>query len=231
MARLPALIDDLAEHDTRGRATVELIARMIREAGHIQTTGRGRAAAEMTAKDAAALLIGLCTAEAPKDAPKAVELFSTLVPFGQTEEELSLFEIFPNELGKIASSLTFLEALESVISCSEDILRMRNRASSYYGRTIFPSSRREFPFETRFFFSVVFHQPSPRGKIIIEWEDEDARSIRRFHRQFYHPQYAGHIKGAGSQPGPLVFPDRLIDISVGLKTFIRLKRLLDGAAI
>lgn len=59
MARLPALIDALAAVDGRPRVTIDNVGRAIREAGLIQTTKRGLGAAEMTARDAAYLLIGL----------------------------------------------------------------------------------------------------------------------------------------------------------------------------
>ena len=114
MARLPALIDDLAAHDPRGRPTVELIARNIREAGLITTTKRGRGAAEMTARDAAALLIGLCCSDGPKDAADAVRKFSSLVSDPESMNEMTE-EDFPEAVMQMLSSTTLVDCFESFI--------------------------------------------------------------------------------------------------------------------
>lgn len=58
MARLPALVDALTEADgQRDRATIDNIARAVREAGLLPTTGVGRLAAHMSVQNAADLLI------------------------------------------------------------------------------------------------------------------------------------------------------------------------------
>lgn len=59
MVRLPGLIDALTACDGRDRGSVDHVARTVREAGFIQTTGRGMAASPMTALDAAALVLSL----------------------------------------------------------------------------------------------------------------------------------------------------------------------------
>ena len=46
MAKLPALVDALAAADYRSRATIDQIARVVREAGYIPTTKRGSGAAD-----------------------------------------------------------------------------------------------------------------------------------------------------------------------------------------
>lgn len=74
MARLPAVIEVIARHDSRGAKTIENYARVIREAGLLPRGKRGVGAPHMTAEDAANLLMGLCgTSEAAK-APEAVKL-------------------------------------------------------------------------------------------------------------------------------------------------------------
>lgn len=78
MARLPALVNALAAEDNRDEATLALIARLIREAGHITTSKRGRGSAAMTVRDAANLLIGANAADSPKDAADAVPLYRAL---------------------------------------------------------------------------------------------------------------------------------------------------------
>lgn len=83
MARLPALISDIAAHDLRDRSTIQLIARLVREAGWIQTTKRGRGAAEMTAQDAAALLMAVCVTDNPSQAAHLTETFLTIPQVGR----------------------------------------------------------------------------------------------------------------------------------------------------
>lgn len=72
MATLPNLIDVIAKIDGRDHATLDHMARLIRDAGFIAKGKRGRGAIDMTARDAANLLLGLNGAEAPGDAPAAV---------------------------------------------------------------------------------------------------------------------------------------------------------------
>ncbi len=58
MARLPALVDALTEADkVRDRATIDNIARAVREAGLLPTSGAGHRAAHMSVQNAADLLI------------------------------------------------------------------------------------------------------------------------------------------------------------------------------
>lgn len=77
MARLPAVIEVIARHDSRGAKTIENYARVIREAGLLPRGKRGVGAPHLTAEDAANLLMGLCgTSEAAK-APEAIRLLSS----------------------------------------------------------------------------------------------------------------------------------------------------------
>lgn len=78
MARLPALVDALAAIDDRPRGALDFVARAVREAGFIQTTKRGRGAAEMTAADAAAFLLGCYGAREPTTAAEAVATLTRL---------------------------------------------------------------------------------------------------------------------------------------------------------
>lgn len=75
MAKLPALVDALTAIDGRPRGAIDHVARAIREAGLIQTTKRGRGASDMTATDAAYLLIGLYGSDQPAHAAKAATEF------------------------------------------------------------------------------------------------------------------------------------------------------------
>ena len=105
MARLPALIDALAAADGRPRRSVDHVAREVREAGFIQTTKRGRGAAEMTSLDAAYLLLGLYGAATPADAKAAAQEmaeFRNIVP-GSVYPELEAIRAAPNLLHALAA--------------------------------------------------------------------------------------------------------------------------------
>jgi hypothetical protein len=80
MALISDLVSAIAEVEDIPEATVNLVARYIREAGYLSTGARGRNAPRATVADAANLLIGVngsgCVV---KDAPKAVESFRALI--------------------------------------------------------------------------------------------------------------------------------------------------------
>lgn len=111
MARLPQLIDALAEHDGRDRVSLDNLGRAIREAGFITTTGRGSAAAVMSISDAANLLIGAKGSDTPKNAATAVSQFRTFKHRATQAryEELGIFE-------QIDKAETFGEAIEELIA-------------------------------------------------------------------------------------------------------------------
>lgn len=111
MARLPALVDALSLVDGRERVAIDNIARAVREAGFIQTTKRGRGAAEMTTQDAAALLVGLYGAGTMVDAPGTLKGFSQ----ARRKAPAPLPEDAPAALGPLHRSRTLLDAVAQVI--------------------------------------------------------------------------------------------------------------------
>jgi hypothetical protein len=115
MARLPALIDALSACDPRERKSLDHIARVIREAGHIPTTKRGGGAAEMHAREAANFLIAANGAEQPKDAAFAVDRFRTLVRFAPLNNTGS------ETLSKVYAAETFGAALEKLIEGTDEL--------------------------------------------------------------------------------------------------------------
>lgn len=85
MAKLPQLVSALASVDERDRKTLDWIARIARESGHLPTTGRGSAAADMGIEEAAKLLIAVSVAEAaPNSAKATVPLYWNLTLTGRT---------------------------------------------------------------------------------------------------------------------------------------------------
>lgn len=117
MAKLPALVSALAEVDGRDRATLDHIARVIREAGYIPTTKRGSGAAEMTAREAVNLLLAANGADVPKDGPIAIDRFRSLrLKFANPREtSLPTFQ-------SIAEAPTFGDALEALVEGIPEVL-------------------------------------------------------------------------------------------------------------
>jgi hypothetical protein len=110
MAKLPALVSALEAVDGRERATIEHVARVVREAGFIPTTKRGSGAAEMTAREAVNLFLGLNGADAPRDALLAIERFRSL-RLQYADPEHPEHEPFR----AIAAAETFGEAMEALL--------------------------------------------------------------------------------------------------------------------
>ena len=119
MARLPALIDALTTCDERPRGTIDHVARTLREAGLIQTTKRGRGAAEMTPRDAAALVLGLYgLADASPDAIAQVQVLADLKRSGKAIRNGSPFgehDPLPNMLRPVTTAPTLLDAVAALI--------------------------------------------------------------------------------------------------------------------
>lgn len=162
MARLPALIDALTRCDDRPRGTIDHIARTMREAGLIQTTKRGRGAAEMTPLDAAALVLGLYgLAEASPDAIAKVQILAALKPQGETFRRRSKSgrpATLPAELRPLAKATTLLDAVAAMIELAP--LYNGNDGSSD-------------PIVGRFSLGFQLHRPLLRGDVTVAWLSPD----------------------------------------------------------
>ncbi|PZO63218.1 MAG: hypothetical protein DI498_13840 [Paracoccus denitrificans] len=77
MAKLPAIIDLIAKHDTRSVPTITNYARVLREAGYLPKGKRGRGAPDLHPLEVANLVIGLAGASDAVDAPHAVEVLKS----------------------------------------------------------------------------------------------------------------------------------------------------------
>lgn len=115
MARLPALVDALVAVDGRERVVVDNIARAVREAGFIQTTKRGRGAADMTCDDAAALLVGLYGSAGMIDAPRVVEAFTQ----ARRRHPVGAIRGGPAILGPLLRARTLMDAVARVIELGD----------------------------------------------------------------------------------------------------------------
>lgn len=111
MARLPALVDVIANVDDRPRGAIDFVARAVREAGFIQTTKRGRGAAEMTAADAAALLLGCYGSREPTQAVDTLQGFAGL----RRARDLKTTAGAPDWLAGLLKARTAFEAVSAAI--------------------------------------------------------------------------------------------------------------------
>ena len=109
MAKLPTLVTALSATDGRERVTLNLIARSVREAGLIATTKRGGGASDMTARDAALLVIAANAVQHPKWAAMAAAQFRTFKqsPHGRREQG--------GVFGRLAQADTLGDALAVLI--------------------------------------------------------------------------------------------------------------------
>ncbi|RTL86893.1 MAG: hypothetical protein EKK29_08055 [Hyphomicrobiales bacterium] len=118
MAKLPALVTALSECDGRERKTIDHIARLIREAGHISTTKRGSGASEMTARDAANLFIGANGCDSPNEAPLAIDRFRSLILHRSYTRPGCDVEAF----NRVAEANNFGVALEAMIDGMDGVM-------------------------------------------------------------------------------------------------------------
>lgn len=228
MAKLPALVTAAAEVDRHDRATVDHYARVIREAGYIPTTKRGSGAAEMTAREAANLLIALCGADAPKDAPLAIDRFRSLannsppgVPGG------GLLEMAKPVFEAVVESATFGEALERLIegvpelvaTVASYVLLASHDRSDKARRILLRQALQPGGGPAAAGLRIVFHRP-PAVEIDLwapdgpKWQARFLADVGRLEAGFY-----------GSREH-----DQEVSVAVGLPTLIALSRGIDPEA-
>ena len=214
MARLPALIDALAAVDGRPRGAVDHVGRVIREAGLIQTTKRGRGAAEMTARDAAWLVIGLYGADQPANAVHAAKVFGGAAPLGYAKAEFSARP----DLRPLAAAQTLVDALAAVIE-----LGPRLAAASSIRQSSLPGGLSLQWFQAPGYAAMLtLERPSGRASISLGW----SRALRaRPHQEVYYNRQDGFAVTA-----PFSEPYE-VETRVQTDVFITLHRALFPAAV
>lgn len=211
MAKLPALIRALVPLDGREQTALELIARTVREAGFIATTKRGSGASEMTAADAASLLIGANAAQSLRAAPQAVRQFRALRRLGRPDGEA---ETMPNGTGHklIRDAETFGEALEALIK------HLPNLDFEFMGSVPNPP-RQGFDYSdtgsiTQPDIAVDF-QSTPLARITITWD-----------KRLFSSDPAGSFIYEYGSDQQASNPDRLITTRIGRATIQALENAL-----
>jgi hypothetical protein len=184
MGKLPTLVRALAECDERDRATLDHIARVIREAGWIPTTKRGSGASDMTFREAANLLIAASVAEAePRLAANAVHQYRTLIaqdisPLNYTQETRGGKTVVTGKrsprdgvFAAITEAETLGEALEALIEGAPELLisLLHYVEDAYSGKTDEQLDwvRRGLLRGDHARVEVTFHRPTPYATIRI----------------------------------------------------------------
>jgi hypothetical protein len=115
MASIGKLVEAIARVGGRDEATVRLMARYAREAGYISQASYGPAAARMTARDAANLLVASTGADKAKYAAAAIYDFAPLpIMRGEVAKGLPA-----NIQAAFAPGTTFVDALSRLIEASD----------------------------------------------------------------------------------------------------------------
>ena len=115
MAKLRELVSGMAEALSLPQRSVNVVAIHLRRAGLISSGGRGKGGAEMSARDAATLLVGNMGAEQLKEAPEAVRDLGAYFLSGIEDKDNELIPFEPTDYYNIEVGETFLSSLTKII--------------------------------------------------------------------------------------------------------------------
>lgn len=118
MAKLSQMIDEAAYWTSIPKATVNLVARRLREAELIASGGRGPGGAEMGYSDAANLIMALAGADQVKDAALVAQMMRDAVPISLARQDGEELPGGPTPLifdGRDAAVLPFGEMLDGLL--------------------------------------------------------------------------------------------------------------------
>lgn len=219
MAKLPSLVSAFPQVDGRERATIEHVARYIRERGYITTGKRGNGAADMTPHEAANLLIALNCADAPKDAPTEIDRFRSLRQWyvvgrgTMANEQLERYDSYPLPIRDVFDTHTFGEGLDALIEGVPDLVAsLQQYAVEAYGEDEGLMWMRTSLGATMFGVQITFRKYAPKIELFttngserrVEFEVNYQVDNYRFRDGFY-----GRNR-----------PDRVVSVSVGTRTLV-----------
>lgn len=121
MARLPALVDAIAENDWRPKSLIQHFGKTVREAKLILSDKPGIAAADMTYADAATLLMAVGGSHNPAGAEQAVENLRALQRRPWDDIDRMKREDMPADLEFMRSEMAFTGVLETMIEKAEEL--------------------------------------------------------------------------------------------------------------
>ncbi len=122
MARLPALVDAIAENDWRPKSLIQHFGKTVREARLILSDKPGIAAADMTYADAATLLMAVGGSHNPAGAEQAVNNLRALDRRAWEEIDRMKREDMPAELAFLRPDMAFTDVLETMIQKADDLV-------------------------------------------------------------------------------------------------------------
>lgn len=121
MARLPALVDAIAENDWRPKSLMNHFGKTVRESKLILSEKPGIAASDMTYKDAATLLMAIGGSHSPAGAVQAVDNLKALERRPWREIDRMKREDIPAELEFMRPDTTFSGTLEVMIEKADEL--------------------------------------------------------------------------------------------------------------
>lgn len=230
MARLPGLVDALAEVDHRGHASLNYIARLARDGGLITSTKRGAGAAKMDYQDAAALLMAACGDVNPLGAVAAAERLKTLEPIPadtvgsmQREDLPSHFE-WLRKPTSFATTLTLMIQHAPQLAAWEEAYQAGaaggeggvSEAEFSVTRSIHRLAQGGFRPGLSKPVRVIFYAPGVAAEIHLGWVWDDLTETDAFH-EYYAPP-----KAKGFEPDDEPAPDVMFPVEVGVRTLLAL---------
>ena len=171
MATLSELAEVIAEVEGLDPATVNVIARQVREAGHIKTGGRGTSAARMDFADAAALLIAVNATTLIREAALTVQRYSRLEAWEGIDEYTQL-------RGKLQSPLEYLRVGDKLTSrhlritfgvALEELIKVTSQKAlpiNFLGVNTDPSFREAFS-KADIDAELIFSKPIPKVNLTM----------------------------------------------------------------
>ncbi|MCB5176781.1 hypothetical protein [Microvirga lenta] len=170
MTKLPAFLEVLADFDGRRKETFEEVAMVLRRAGQLPPSKRGRGAAAVNDRMAANLVLAAMADAPPSACPRAVQLYRSLwqSPGRRTGTPLP-------SLNPVLGCATFGEAVEVLLSqglkIREDLLRVLTSA--------YPNVPEDQVMNLRALeLELVVSRPWPSARLIVRGLDpNDASAV------------------------------------------------------
>lgn len=239
MARLPALIDALAEVDPRGRPSIFHIARRVRDGKLITSETRGAGAAKMTYRDAATLLMAACGDINPLGAVAAAERLQALEPVPADSMRVMQREDLPPHFKWLKKPTGFAKTLELLIEHAPQLAEWEAAYQAGWADDITTPTEAEFSIKRaieRFGASpggfrpglskpirVIFYAPGIAAEIHLGWVWKDVLEADAFHEYYAPPNR--RVK-ADHADGPA--PDVMIPVEVGVRTLLALHEAVNA---
>ena len=232
MARLPALVDALAEVDLRGHATLHHIARLVRDAGEITSTKRGAGGAKMEYRDAATLLMAACGDINPLGALAAAKRLQMLEPIPADAMRTMQREDLPAHFEWLREPTNFATTLTRLIENAPPVAAWE---AAYFseGLAVVAEGASEAQFSVtrairRFAQSgfrpglskpvrVIFYAPGVAAEIHLGWVWDDLSETDAFHEYYAPSNPSEHLEAGRAQTPDVMFP-----VEIGVRTLLAL---------